>query len=1365
MSETTGAERLPPREELRLGLLDNHADPVEVFAGSRRLWWKLCAGALREDREWLASDEPTALIAAARDRTDGSRLADDAMAQLAAVRAASGIAPDRVSEDLCTAIRRWREAGSLPRDLPPDDGLERLERDNDPGLTTALRHLAGLRPGPARTMVALIVALIAGRWGNDADRAEHSVATHVLFDADPGGSTVAGAAGRLEITCLPDGPPGLFPDPRVMSFFHADPDFQKALTQAWKSAFRPADPKPCLLWTLTATDPTDGRPVAELSGASAGAAFAVLLTAQRLRLRPPRRLVDRVTRARTLRGRVALTGAVDEHGGIGAVGGLAAKLTVAARQALTPIVPAANHDYDGTAPASVEPYRVNTVAEAHRRATQMPHKHRRIAIGGGIVTLVAAIAASSVFVVVDRRADLARQEKIATNLIAAAREQRDLEPGLAALLAAQAVAQAPEGSPRSGATQELLRQLAYSGSYTGEITGNDRAITATAVVSTGQDIVIGGTADGRLFGAYRSARVVHTRQGQAHLSAVNQIAVSPVIPSSFVTAGDDAPGFWTITDGRITAGPAVQRTNRNIGAVWSVAYSPDGTVVAAGDNEGWLTLLDASTGALLADIRPHTEIPVRPAAVTAVAFGPPGSGTLYAGTAANRLLAVDYRPLTTTPRGKPTTKVVDLPDRGPVRALALVPDAGWYVRSQRRAGALLIGTDQGLQSWDLEAGREAAAFPTAGVVGAVRSLTVRGPRVAVGQERRTVVVAHETASDGRAERHLFGIRSVRDGSIPGASLYDDGLLTPALGGRIRVWDDKRRPLTGTSLGVSKVDDVGVEADGSVVTLEFGSLTRSPDGRRSESLGTATSAPNIVNRPAVDDLLALPPTDDIPVLVVGDTEERAAEPLAVVDRDDFSKIDVPDQEHLLSGCGGVTAVAFLAVRPARFAVGCASGLVQLWDPAGWQFLSSTRLPHGVPSAFAVIGDALIVGGRGQYPGNAAGTLSRAPLADLSSMSTGPANRDGVTAVAAIGDRVVVGGADGAVRAYSATLQPLSDPVTVGGRVHDIAAATVHGRVVAAVDHGLALLDADALTVVATVPVGQPVSRIAVDPAGRTLAGTLEPAPSPYAVAGAELAEGESAALTWKVDSASLIGGACDLGGRELTAAEVRRFSGEPAAALRKQCAGLPPRPATSAPGPETAGPDGTTPGGVLITATGAAVPRVSDECDPLITGNGECGVLLGGERDYAWAKTTGPADAADPQNYKHRMVLYRGTPDGKSWVPVLQTNDSWAGVFIQVRRMSDRSGERTFAIEHHRVSRIERIALDLVTEGRIELSLSDVRAEPYDDGLHIWAGVHTPADPDCCPSNWVTYVLRRNADGTWSEHGRQATTADQIPPIR
>ncbi|GAA0404037.1 hypothetical protein GCM10009541_54040 [Micromonospora gifhornensis] len=1368
MSDTIGAEPFQPRHELRQLLLDQHADPTAVFADSRRLWWKVCAGALREDRGWLASEEATALINTARLRSDGRRLADDAAAQLAAVRAASGIAPDRVTDDLRMAYRRWREAGSLPRDMPPDGGLERLERDNDPGLTAALRQLAMLRPGPARTMVALLVALIAGRWGYDPDRAEYSVATHVLFDADPGGSTVSGAVGRLEVTCLPDGPPGLFPDPRLMGFFHADPAFRDALTHAWHSTFRPTDVMPCLLWTLTATDPSDGRPVAEMSGDSAGAAFAVLLTAQRLRLNPPRSPVEWVTRVRGLRGRVALTGAVDAHGGIGPVGGLAAKLTVAGQQALTPIVPAANRDFDGTAPTAVEPHRVATVAEAHRRATELPRKHRRIAIGAGVTTVVAVFAAASVFVVVDHQRDIERQEKVTTNLIAAAREKGDVEPGLAGLLAAQAVAQAPNDSSRAGALQALLGQVAYNGSYAGEVTGNDRTVTvtATAVASAaGQDLVIGGTADGRLFGAYRSARTVHTRQGRAHDGPVNQIAVSPVIPTSFITAGDEAPGFWTIADGRITAGPVVQRTNRNIGTVWSVAYSPDGTVVAAGDNEGWITLLDASTGALLTELRPHTKLPVRPAAVTAVAFGPPGSGILYAGTAANRLLAVDYRPLAATPRGTPTTKVVDVPDRGPIRALALVPDASAYAKHHQPAGALLIGTDQGLQSWDLDAGHEADTFPTAGIFGSVRSLTVHGSRLAVGQERRTIMMEHATVSEDKADHHSFGIRSIRDGTLPGASLYDAGLLTPALGGRIHVWEDKRRPLAEPSLGVSQVDDVGIDAAGSVFTLQFDSLTRYPDGQRSASLGLTTSAPNTSIRSPVPNLLAVPPADDLPTIVVGNTEEEAVEPLVVLDRGDFSRIDVPDQEHLLSGCRGVTAVAFLPVRPPRFAVGCGSGMVQLWDPVSWRFLTSSRLWQGAASAFAVSGETLIVGTRGRNFGDDVGTLVRAPLADLSRMSTTPANRGGVTAVVVIAGRVVAGGADGVVRAYSADLEPLTDPVTVGGTVRDIAAATVHGRVVVAVDHGLALLDADALTVTATVPAGQPVSRIAVDPAGRILAGTLQPALTQYAIAGGNRAEGESMALTWPVDKATLIGVACDLGARELTVAEVRRYSGEPAAEYRKQCTGLPPRPVPSASGPQTAGPDGTTPGGVLVTATGAAVPRVSDECRPLITGSGECGVLFGGENDYAWTKTFGTPDPSDPENYKHRMVLFRGAPDGKSWVPVLQTSDTWAGVRILIRGMSDRGGERTLAIEHHRVGWSERIALNLVTEGRIELSLSDVRAEPYDDGLHIWAGVYNATDANCCPSNWVTYVLRRNADGTWSEHDRKATTADQIPPIR
>ncbi|GIE94462.1 S16 family serine protease [Paractinoplanes rishiriensis] len=1299
------------RDELRAAARGR--DAVAGLLGSGRLWWRALEEAVRTDPGWLVSGEPAEIVAALAARTTGERIRDDATVLLAAARAAGGAAPELLAEDLGALCRRWR-GGSLPRRLPRNDRPSAIAPDH-PGLFAAMALLIQRPDSGPRTMAALTMAMLHGA-GEDQGK---PLVTHVLFDANPVGAEIEGAVGRLELVRLADGPGGLFPDPRYMSFFHGSGGFPASLDHAWAATFGDGPGQPCVLWRMTATEPDDGSPVAAVSGESAGAAFGVLLTELRRQRERPGGLRGRVAAARTLRGRVALTGAITDGGAITEVGGIGAKLTAAVRQHLDPILPRANQAEAAKVPRRSEPHWVDSVGAAHRRATQWPRAYRRIAIGAGTAAVLAVLASGTVYTVLGERAETARQEKIAARLTGAARDLRDRDPALAALLAAQALGQAPDRAGRAAAAEELIQQLADNGHYAGVVTGNNQRVTATAVAPAqagGAETILAGTEDGLLFAADVSRRTVGSRQGRASDGAVTAIAVNPAEPSAFASAGADGDvRLWRLSNRRIipdrtTAG------GRHQGAVRSVAYSPDGALLAASDEEGWVWVSNAATGALVAEFQPHTALRTDPAAIPAVAFGP--AGALYAGTASGLVLTVDYR--------RRTAARIALPNRGAVWSLAVVPGPGRDSRETRHL--LLIGSEEGLADWNPVTREESDRFPAAGLSGPVRTLAVHGTTVAAGQSNRT----HLLYYDALLYLQFLHAADTYGETLPGSAVYPGGIVTPVLGGGIRVWEHQRRPLVRT-LGIGRLDDVGVDEAGVQYVLgNYGQLVRLAGGGR-------TAPDNPLS--ALSGLLAVPRTPDVPVIVVADQEGDTPQPIVAYDRTTMASVPLPDQDHRLAACEGVTAVAFLSGTPARLAVGCKSGLVQVWDPATWDVLTQTSVPAAQVTSFARLGDRLVIGGRPAEVADAVGTLTSGPVDNLDQPVTVHANRGGVTGLAVTDGRLVVGGADGSVRTYSPDLKPLTPAVTIGSTVRAVAAEAIGGRVVAAADQNLVLLDPRTMERLVTARSERPVLRLA--PGGPdTVAAVLDQDGPPQAP------DGAPAGQLWQFGTGHLVEQACRLGGRELTADEVRQYSGDARAEPHRQCPAARPAPATSG-GPSAA------PGAVLVPATGPVQDRISSGCDSLLTEGGRCDVLLGGEHDYAWTDVPGPAVPADAGNFAHRLVLYQGTVDGAGWRPVLRTADGWAGVDVYAYPIGP-EGLRSIAVGHRRAGAVNGTALDLVTDGALERTLPAVAAaRPTDFGIQIWQEI---AGPD----SWITYELRRDAAGRWTEHGRRPTTADDQP---
>ncbi|MEU7713285.1 S16 family serine protease [Micromonospora chalcea] len=1336
----------------RLGDPDRagHDDLLHATTGRRHLVWAACVEGVAVDPEWLAGPATELFERAIDEMPDapaGRQLKGPTEALVAAARVVSGAYSHTLNNDLNAVMRRWEGSRVLLRTMLSTELPGAALGGGGDAVLRALGELSTYAASPARTMAGLVVILL-----RRPDSMVEPFATHVLLDANAGGTKVTGAAAMLELEELPGGPPGLFPDPRVMSLIRADDRFQKGIEDAWAATTRALDKPPCVLWRMRTDDGGPIQPVSYIEGTSAGAAFGVLLSALVRRQLRATSLRERVTRRRRLRGRVALTGVVTPEGKVLQIEGVDAKLIAAAERQLRPILPQGNKkDAKAKLVEKLEPEWASTIDEALRRATEYSPRQRRAALAALAAILLVAVTGTVFFVTGQSAQDRAARQAASANLITAAQNRRDQDPIQAALLAAQAYAQAPDRTGHADAALELLRQLTYNGQFGGEITGNTHRINATAVARLPSgDVLLGGTGDGRLFAARVAERKVSMREGSAHDGAINQIAVNPVVPDSFATVGADSKlALWRLEGGSLVSGPDAGLGEHDPGEVWTVAYSPDGRVIAAGDNQGWITLVDAATGKALAEVRPHRTLPIAGAAIGAVAFGPPGSDALYAGTAASRLVKVDYRGLLTTgERTEPKTTLLDTPDRGAINALSLIPEAGWYSSvGSTRAGVLLIGSDAGLEAWNLDSGRQAAAFPVGGVGRAVRTIAVSGRLIAVGELGQTVLL---DVSLDTTETLRFSVRDIRAGTAPAAAIAGDRVLTPVASGAVRVWLQDRRPLAETLADVTPLD-VGIGSDGTVYALdpEQGLIRVNGDGRRTLPTGIRSGG-----------LVAVSGSG---LVAIADMDPKSAAPLRIVNGETLAEAELSDIAHKLAACDGVTAAAFLPAEPTRLAVGCRSGLVQLWDTDTWQVSSTAMLRGLIPSSFAVANRGLLVGGLpgrdGDLNADGIGGLVRLGLPDLIEETAVPANAGGVIGVVVSGDRVVAAGRDGVARAWTSDLSPATNPVTVGDAVHAVSSTLLDGRIVAAVDHELVVLDPNTLGTVASAPVGRPVTRLAVGGARGTMVGRVLPVERRYAVAASFAPTPEQPiALTWHLDADRLVARVCELAGRALTGDELSQYGRRSDVGLRKQCE----TPTQSTPATSAPSGDGTGPDDVLVTATEPPRPRRGDhDCGSLNADGSACDLVVGGQDDYAWTITPGVA-TPDGQSAS-QLVVYRGTEDGQSWVPVLRTRDGWTGAEIFVWPVSQRHGERSLAVGHRATSRGGFITLALVTEGRVEKTISTVRrVERGENALRVWAGVYTRADSDCCPSNWTTYELRRNASGQWTETGTRAVSVNEIP---
>jgi WD40 repeat protein/subtilase family serine protease len=291
--------------------------------------------------------------------------------------------------------------------------------------------------------------------------------------------------------------------------------------------------------------------------------------------------------------------------------------------------------------------------------------------------------------------------------------------------------------------------------------------------------------------AQRRPDIVWMRGG--HSSIVTSVAFSP--DGSLLASGswDDTIKLWRVSDG------ALVRTLTHTGLVTSVAFSPDGSLLALGSRDRTIRLWRVSDGALVATLTGHTDT------VTSVAFSPDGSLMASgSGDTTIKLWRVSDGALVATLTGHTSS----------VTSVAFSPD-----------GSLLASAgswDRTIRLWRVSDGALVATLT--GHTDRVNSVAFSpdGSLIASGSDDRTIRLWR--VSDGALVATLTGhtswVNSVAfspDGSLMASGSEDT---------TIKLWRVSDGALVATLTGhTSNVYSVAFSPDGSLIASASGGLDR------------------------------------------------------------------------------------------------------------------------------------------------------------------------------------------------------------------------------------------------------------------------------------------------------------------------------------------------------------------------------------------------------------------------------------------------------------------------------------------------------------------------------------------------------------
>ncbi|WP_043630429.1 WD40 repeat domain-containing protein [Nonomuraea candida] len=388
----------------------------------RSLWMEACrdAAARRSDKLLAWARDPSSCWALTQLETGSPEYV--AALHVARLAAMGADLPDGREIDEWRPLMTDALAAAHTLPLPPQGAAANVSRDT------------------AEAMIGLQARWLAGRDLVAVRRREIGV----VFESARG----RGLTGRLSMEVIANGPPGLFPHPRTMSLFSADPEFARALGTAWALQNEGRRRRTCLVWHLQIT----GNRGRRVKGASLGAAFAIL---PRELLGPPTPGTSAISRlarwGRALSGWLrhpykdhVVTGDVDSHGTMVRVKGMQAKFSAARAEGLTVVGPRAN-----SADVTDEEHYVGVddVWQARRRLYRL-NRGRTMGLA---VTVALAVAVTIGIMYRNQEEERLRQDDLMLSRVLASQSygHHDTEPRKAITLALAAWTATPSAEALS----------------------------------------------------------------------------------------------------------------------------------------------------------------------------------------------------------------------------------------------------------------------------------------------------------------------------------------------------------------------------------------------------------------------------------------------------------------------------------------------------------------------------------------------------------------------------------------------------------------------------------------------------------------------------------------------------------------------------------------------------------------------------------------------------------------------------------------------------------------------------------------------------------------------------------------------------